>query len=31
MGELVELGPTKQVFESPREARTRAYLAGRFG
>jgi phosphate transport system ATP-binding protein len=31
MGELVEFGPTKQVFESPREARTRAYLAGRFG
>jgi phosphate transport system ATP-binding protein len=30
-GELVELGARDQVFEEPRDARTRDYLAGRFG
>jgi phosphate transport system ATP-binding protein len=30
MGELVEHGPAAQVFGSPREERTRAYLAGEF-
>jgi len=29
-GFLVEVGPTKQVFESPREELTREYLAGQF-
>jgi ABC-type phosphate transport system ATPase subunit len=28
---LVEAGDTQQVFESPREERTRDYVAGRFG
>jgi phosphate transport system ATP-binding protein len=31
MGELVEFGPTEQVFTSPREERTEAYITGRFG
>jgi phosphate transport system ATP-binding protein len=31
MGELVECGPTRQVFENPREGRTEAYVTGRFG
>ena len=30
LGEVVECGPAKQVFESPREERTRAYLSGQF-
>ena len=30
-GELVEFGPTEQVFTSPREERTDAYITGRFG
>ena len=30
-GELVELGPTEQMFTSPREERTEAYITGRFG
>jgi phosphate transport system ATP-binding protein len=31
MGELVEFGPTKQVFENPRDKRTEDYVTGRFG
>jgi len=31
LGELVEYGPTEQIFTKPREARTRDYLTGRFG
>jgi phosphate transport system ATP-binding protein len=31
LGELVEAGPAAQVFESPRDPRTRAYLAGDIG
>jgi phosphate transport system ATP-binding protein len=31
MGELVEFGPTEQIFTSPREERTEAYITGRFG
>jgi len=31
MGELVEYGPTEQIFTKPREGRTRDYLTGRFG
>ncbi|MEO8289149.1 MAG: phosphate ABC transporter ATP-binding protein PstB [Chloroflexota bacterium] len=30
-GELVEVGPTRQIFTSPREARTEAYITGRIG
>jgi phosphate transport system ATP-binding protein len=30
-GELVEVGPTRQVFTSPREARTEEYITGRIG
>ncbi len=31
MGELIEAGPAKQLFENPRDERTRAYLAGDIG
>jgi phosphate transport system ATP-binding protein len=31
MGELIEYGPTKQLFTTPREDRTEAYITGRFG
>lgn len=31
MGELVEMSQTKQLFETPKEARTAAYIEGRFG
>jgi phosphate transport system ATP-binding protein len=31
MGELVEMGPTKGLFETPKEPRTAAYIEGRFG
>ncbi len=31
LGELVEFGTTKQVFENPREKRTEDYVTGRFG
>jgi len=30
LGEVVEAGPARQVFERPKEARTRAYLEGQF-
>jgi phosphate transport system ATP-binding protein len=30
-GELVEFGPTEQLFTAPREERTEAYITGRFG
>ncbi len=30
-GQLVELGPTDQIFTRPREERTDAYITGRFG
>jgi phosphate transport system ATP-binding protein len=30
-GQLVEFGPTKDMFTNPRDARTEAYLSGRFG
>ena len=30
-GELVEFGQTEQIFTSPREERTDAYITGRFG
>ncbi len=31
LGELIEYGPTTQIFESPREDLTRNYVAGHFG
>ncbi|HTR76602.1 MAG TPA: phosphate ABC transporter ATP-binding protein PstB [Gemmatimonadaceae bacterium] len=31
MGELVEVGPTKAMFTSPKDRRTEAYVTGRFG
>ncbi len=31
LGQLVEFGATKQLFTAPREARTEAYITGRFG
>ena len=31
MGELIEYGPTQQLFTNPREDRTEAYITGRFG
>jgi phosphate transport system ATP-binding protein len=31
LGELVEYGPSEQVFDRPREARTREYVSGAFG
>jgi phosphate transport system ATP-binding protein len=31
LGRLVEVGPTERLFTSPREARTEAYITGRFG
>jgi phosphate transport system ATP-binding protein len=31
LGELVEYGPSAQVFDRPREARTREYVSGAFG
>jgi phosphate transport system ATP-binding protein len=31
LGELVEFGPTKQIFTAPRDKRTEQYVTGRFG
>jgi phosphate transport system ATP-binding protein len=31
LGELVENGPTRQIFTTPTEQRTEAYITGRFG
>jgi len=31
MGELIEYGDTKQIFENPREQKTEDYITGRFG
>jgi phosphate transport system ATP-binding protein len=31
LGELVEMGPTEQIFTSPRQRRTDDYVTGRFG
>ncbi|HUR64270.1 MAG TPA: phosphate ABC transporter ATP-binding protein PstB [Candidatus Thermoplasmatota archaeon] len=31
LGRLVEAGPTRQMFENPRESRTEDYVTGRFG
>ena len=31
LGELVEMGPTEQVFANPVDKRTEDYISGRFG
>jgi phosphate transport system ATP-binding protein len=31
LGNLVEIGPTNDIFTNPREDRTEAYITGRFG
>ncbi len=31
LGELVEFGPTREVFTRPKDSRTEAYITGRFG
>jgi phosphate transport system ATP-binding protein len=31
LGELVEYGPTKQIFENPRNEMTERYISGKFG
>ncbi len=31
LGELVEFGPTREIFTRPRDPRTEAYITGRFG
>jgi phosphate transport system ATP-binding protein len=31
MGDLIEYGPTEELFTNPREERTEAYITGRFG
>ena len=31
LGELVESGPTRQIFTTPRDKRTEDYITGRFG
>jgi phosphate transport system ATP-binding protein len=31
LGELIEYGPTKQIFENPRNELTERYISGKFG
>ena len=31
LGELIEVGPTAQIFTNPRERRTEDYVTGKFG
>lgn len=31
MGELIEFGPTQQIFTNPKDSRTESYITGRFG
>jgi phosphate transport system ATP-binding protein len=31
LGELVEVGPTREVFTTPKDPRTEAFISGRFG
>ena len=31
MGEMIELGPTQDLFTHPRDSRTNDYITGRFG
>ena len=31
MGEMIEYGPTQQIFTSPKDRRTEDYITGRFG
>jgi phosphate transport system ATP-binding protein len=30
-GELIEFGPTRELFTAPRDSRTESYITGRFG
>jgi phosphate transport system ATP-binding protein len=30
-GELIEVGPTKEIFTTPADARTEEYVTGKFG
>ena len=31
LGELIEIGPTEDIFTAPRQKRTQDYITGRFG
>ncbi|HEC75651.1 MAG TPA: phosphate ABC transporter ATP-binding protein, partial [Thermoplasmatales archaeon] len=31
LGQLIEFGPTKQIFKNPQEELTERYITGRFG
>ena len=31
MGNMVETGPTRQIFTAPKQEQTEAYITGRFG
>jgi len=31
VGELVEVGPTRELFTNPKDRRTESYITGRFG
>jgi phosphate transport system ATP-binding protein len=31
LGEMIEYGPTRQIFQAPREKLTENYITGRFG
>jgi phosphate transport system ATP-binding protein len=31
LGNLVEFGPARQVFTTPKDSRTEAFISGRFG
>jgi phosphate transport system ATP-binding protein len=31
LGELIEFGPTENIFTTPNDKRTQAYITGRFG
>ncbi len=31
LGELIEYGPTKQIFENPKKELTERYISGKFG
>jgi phosphate transport system ATP-binding protein len=31
MGRLIEMGPTEEVFTTPKEEQTEGYITGRFG
>jgi phosphate transport system ATP-binding protein len=31
LGEMVEFGPTQQIFVAPKDERTKSFVTGRFG